>query len=76
MTQNNLGSALQRIGEREAGTERLEEAAAAYNAALAAFIAASAIRYLQICWDNRDRVLALIVGRRNAATEELPAAES
>ena len=34
MTQNNLGSALQRIGEREGGTDRLEDAAAAYNDAL------------------------------------------
>ena len=33
-TQNNLGAALQRLGEREAGTERLEEAVAAYRAAL------------------------------------------
>jgi tetratricopeptide (TPR) repeat protein len=64
MTQNNLGSALQRIGEREAGTGRLEEAAAGYNAALSAFIAANAIRYLQICWENRDHVVALIRQRR------------
>jgi len=26
MTQNNLGTALQRLGERESGTERLIEA--------------------------------------------------
>ena len=34
MTQNNLGNALSRLGERESGTERLEEAVAAYRAAL------------------------------------------
>ena len=34
MTQNNLGAALQTLGEREAGTGRLEEAVAAYRAAL------------------------------------------
>ena len=34
MTQNNLGIALQRLGERESGTARLEEAVAAYRAAL------------------------------------------
>ncbi|MBI5155546.1 tetratricopeptide repeat protein, partial [Candidatus Poribacteria bacterium] len=34
MTQNNLGSALLSLGERESGTARLEEAAAAYRAAL------------------------------------------
>ena len=33
-TQNNLGNALQRLGERESGTARLEEAVAAYRAAL------------------------------------------
>ena len=34
MTQNNLGDALARLGERESGTARLEEAVAAYRAAL------------------------------------------
>ena len=34
MTQNNLGNALRTLGEREDGTERLEEAVAAYRAAL------------------------------------------
>jgi hypothetical protein len=34
MTQNNLGVALWRLGERESGTVRLEEAVAAYRAAL------------------------------------------
>jgi hypothetical protein len=33
-TQNNLGNALWRLGERESGTARLEEAVAAYRAAL------------------------------------------
>jgi hypothetical protein len=34
MTQNNLGAALQTLGEREAGTMRLEQAASAYRHAL------------------------------------------
>ncbi|MBV8397372.1 MAG: tetratricopeptide repeat protein, partial [Acetobacteraceae bacterium] len=34
MTQMNLGNALLRLGERESGTKRLEEAVAAYRAAL------------------------------------------
>ena len=34
MTQNNLGNALAALGEREAGTARLEEAVAIYRAAL------------------------------------------
>jgi tetratricopeptide (TPR) repeat protein len=33
-TQNNLGNALWRLGERESGTARLEEAVVAYRAAL------------------------------------------
>ena len=33
-TQNDLGNALQTLGERESGTARLEEAVAAYRAAL------------------------------------------
>ena len=33
-TQNNLGNALARLGERESGTARLEEAVKAYRAAL------------------------------------------
>ena len=36
-TQTNLGLALWRLGERESGTARLEEAVAAYRAALADF---------------------------------------
>jgi hypothetical protein len=34
MTQNNLGTALQRLGEREPGTARLQEAVSAYRDAL------------------------------------------
>ena len=33
-TQNNLGNALATLGERERGTERLEQAVAAYTEAL------------------------------------------
>ena len=33
-TQNNLGTALQALGERKSGTARLEEVVAAYRAAL------------------------------------------
>ncbi|MGH7085775.1 MAG: tetratricopeptide repeat protein, partial [Acetobacteraceae bacterium] len=33
-TQNNLGNALRVLGEREAGTARVEEAVAAYRDAL------------------------------------------
>jgi hypothetical protein len=37
MTQNNLGLALWRLGERERGTDRLEEAVLAYREALKEF---------------------------------------
>ena len=33
-TQNNLGNALANLGERESGTERLDQAVAAYTEAL------------------------------------------
>jgi hypothetical protein len=36
MTQNNLGSALRALGERESGTARLEEAVTAWEACLTA----------------------------------------
>jgi tetratricopeptide (TPR) repeat protein len=39
-TQNNLGNALCKLGERESGTVRLEEAVQAYEAALEVFTAA------------------------------------
>ena len=38
MAQNNLGNALLSLGKRECGTARLEEAAAAYRAALLAIM--------------------------------------
>jgi tetratricopeptide (TPR) repeat protein len=38
MTQNNLGSALSRLGERESSTLRLEEAVTAYREVLKEYI--------------------------------------
>ena len=72
MTQNNLGSALRALGERESGTARLEEAVAAYDAALAVFVAAGADHYIEVCRRNRDRVLELIAERRQSATPGAP----
>jgi hypothetical protein len=40
MTQNNLGNALQRLGEREDGTARLEEAVAAFEVCLMVVVSA------------------------------------
>jgi hypothetical protein len=66
MTQNNLGSALLRLGENEEGTTQLEAVVAIYNDALAVFVGASAIYYVEVCWENRDRAIALIAERRGA----------
>jgi len=63
MTQNNLGLALERLGERESGTAHLDEAVAAYNAASEVF-SASRTDYYEICRSNRMRILSLIERRR------------
>ena len=63
MVRNNLAAALQRLGERCTGAAELEEAVAAYNDAVAVFVAGSAINLLEVCWDNRDRAVALIAER-------------
>ncbi|HWD58895.1 MAG TPA: hypothetical protein VG308_11480, partial [Stellaceae bacterium] len=67
MTQNNLGGALLRLGERGEGNARFEAAVGAYNNALSVFIASSAIYYLEMCWENRDRGIALLAKRRGSA---------
>jgi hypothetical protein len=64
-TQNNLGNALFRLGERQCGTARLEEAVAAYNAALEVFGSAGADYYITSCRNNRDRAQALLVERKH-----------
>ena len=66
MIENNLAGALLRLGEREDGTARFEAAVATYNDALSVFVAASAIYYVEACWENRDRAIALIAGRSQA----------
>jgi tetratricopeptide (TPR) repeat protein len=64
-TQNNLGNALQRLGARERGTERLEEAVAAYRDALEELTRENAPHYQDIAQENLDRVLGLL-GKRTA----------
>ena len=54
-TQNNLGNALVRLGERESGTARLEEAVAAYRAALEERTRERVPRY----WAQTQRASAL-----------------
>ena len=63
-TQNNLGNALSRLGEREGGTARLEEAVAACNDALKIFVAAEVAYYVDVCRKNLDGVKALLAARK------------
>jgi hypothetical protein len=64
MSQNNLGSALETIGERQHSAERLQEAIAAYDGALVVFGALGAARYVEVCQANRDRAAALLAKTR------------
>ena len=66
MTQNNLGNALWRLGERESGTEKLEEAVSAYNEALKEFRPEAAPYWHDITKKNLDRANALLAERRGA----------
>jgi tetratricopeptide (TPR) repeat protein len=68
MTQNNLGNALRALGERDDGTSdagrgRLEEAVAAYRAALEVFRPAGASFYVAGTERNLARAEALLAGR-------------
>jgi tetratricopeptide (TPR) repeat protein len=67
MTQSNLGLALQTLGGREAGTARLEEAVAAYRAALDLFERAGADHYVGIAQRNLRRIEDLLTKRQAEA---------
>jgi hypothetical protein len=60
MTQNNLGNALWRLGERESGTARLEEAVSTYREALEVFRAANATYYVEMAEGNLQQVNRVI----------------
>jgi hypothetical protein len=62
---HNLGNALRILGERESGIARLEEAAAAYRAAIEVFEPAKADYYLGGTQQNLRRTEALIASRRS-----------
>ncbi len=62
-TQNNLGNALLRPGERESGTQRLQEAVAAYRAASEVFRAAGAAYYVSGTERNLARAETLLAER-------------
>ena len=59
-TQNNLGIALWRLGERESGTARLDEAVNAFRDALKELTRENAPHYSGITQSNLDRALKLL----------------
>jgi hypothetical protein len=64
-TQNNLGTALSTLGERESGTARLEQAVVAYNGAIGIVPDSSTGYYETIFRSNRAGTIALIENRRS-----------
>ena len=69
-TQNNLGAALRTLGERESGTERLEQAVAALRGALEVFRKAGASYYVGIAEASLARSEALLGERRGRGAAE------
>ena len=63
MTQNNLGDASTKLGERESGTVRLKEAVAAYREALKELTRENAPYYQNITQESLDRTLKLLEER-------------
>ena len=68
-TQNNLGNALSSLGKRESGRARLEEAVAAYRAALEVLEAAENSLYVSMVRSNLERTETLITERRSGRGE-------
>jgi hypothetical protein len=66
MTQNNLGNALLRLGEREGGPERLEQAVAAYQAALQEYTRERVPRHWATTQTNLDQALATLAERKRS----------
>ena len=62
-TQSNLGNALYRLGERESGTARLEEAVAAYRAALEEMTREIGLRRLPLIVERVELLLQAVFGR-------------
>jgi hypothetical protein len=64
MAQMGLASALSEFGEREGGTARLEEALAAFDAALELLVAEGNDNYVSACRDNCRQLKILLDERR------------
>ena len=67
---NNLGNALQALGERESGTARLEQAAAAFRAALEEYTRERVPLHWATTQNNLGNVLATL-GEREGGTARL-----
>jgi hypothetical protein len=74
-THTNLGTALLTLGERVGGTEHLEDAIAAYDAALTVFVPAQAASYVSICRSNQAGALSLLLERVSQGGPGSPAHE-
>ncbi len=70
MTQNNLGNALRTLGEREDGTHRLEQAVAAYRAALEVWTRERVPLQWAMTQNNLGNALRTL-GEREDGTERL-----
>jgi hypothetical protein len=64
MTQNNLGTALRALGERDSGTAQLEEAVAAFDACLAVTETAWPEEWVRRVRSQRDKTQAEVIRRR------------
>ena len=68
MIQNSLGNALEKLGERESGTERLEQSVAAYREALTEFTRQRAPLDWAVIQNNLGNALEQL-GERESGTE-------
>jgi hypothetical protein len=66
LAHDDLGNALKALGERESGTARLEEAVAAFRAALEEWTPEAASHWHDIAQQNLAQCLALLGQRRNS----------
>ena len=64
MTQKNVGNALWRLGERETGAARLEDAVAAFDACLTVVVSAWPDEWVRAVRMNRSDAEAEIARRR------------
>jgi hypothetical protein len=68
----NLGNALMKLGEREAGTERLKEAVAAWDTGLTVVESAWPPEWVQSVRSRRDEAKAEIARRASAPAAANP----